>query len=94
MAPECMKTTLDANEKSDVWSCGVVMWEIFSFGKCNQMLNTFTLYYDWYCKSTRQYSCLRCVKSHCNVFKQRHLIIYYLMSLQFCQRLRVIRLGT
>ncbi|XP_071156378.1 uncharacterized protein [Mytilus edulis] len=33
MAPECMKTTAYANELSDVWSYGIVMWEIFSLGE-------------------------------------------------------------
>ncbi|XP_060564264.1 fibroblast growth factor receptor 3-like [Ruditapes philippinarum] len=33
MAPECLKSTVDATEKSDVWSFGVVLWEIFSFGE-------------------------------------------------------------
>ncbi|XP_071153798.1 fibroblast growth factor receptor 2-like [Mytilus edulis] len=32
MAPECMKSTMNANELSDVFSFGVVMWEIFSLG--------------------------------------------------------------
>ncbi|XP_071158495.1 uncharacterized protein [Mytilus edulis] len=32
MAPECMKTTIHANELSDVFSFGIVMWEIFSLG--------------------------------------------------------------
>ncbi|XP_053373171.1 uncharacterized protein LOC128546533 [Mercenaria mercenaria] len=33
MAPECLKSTAGATEKSDVWSFGVVLWEIFSFGE-------------------------------------------------------------
>ncbi|XP_052094611.1 proto-oncogene tyrosine-protein kinase receptor Ret-like isoform X1 [Mytilus californianus] len=33
MAPECMKTTKYANELSDVFSYGIVMWEIFSLGE-------------------------------------------------------------
>lgn len=33
MAPECLKSTIGATEKSDVWSFGVVIWEIFSHGK-------------------------------------------------------------
>ncbi|XP_022305312.1 uncharacterized protein LOC111112206 isoform X3 [Crassostrea virginica] len=33
MAPECIKTTKYATEKSDVWSYGVVLWEIFSMGE-------------------------------------------------------------
>ncbi|KAH3716775.1 uncharacterized protein LOC127855045 [Dreissena polymorpha] len=32
MAPECMVSTKKANEKSDVWSFAVVLWEIFSLG--------------------------------------------------------------
>jgi serine/threonine protein kinase len=32
MAPECLKSTADATEKSDVWSFAVVLWEIFSLG--------------------------------------------------------------
>ncbi|XP_053373157.1 uncharacterized protein LOC123531756 [Mercenaria mercenaria] len=33
MAPECLKSTTGATEKSDVWSYGVVVWEIFSLGE-------------------------------------------------------------
>ncbi|KAH3716751.1 tyrosine-protein kinase CSK-like [Dreissena polymorpha] len=33
MAPECMTSTKDADEKSDVWSYGVVLWELFSMGE-------------------------------------------------------------
>lgn len=33
MAPECMTSTKDANEASDVWSYAVVMWEVFTLGK-------------------------------------------------------------
>ncbi|CAC5371428.1 Tyrosine-protein kinase receptor Tie-1,Mast/stem cell growth factor receptor-related protein Kit,Platelet-derived growth factor receptor alpha,Vascular endothelial growth factor receptor 2,Mast/stem cell growth factor receptor kita,Vascular endothelial growth factor receptor 1,Vascular endothelial growth factor receptor 3 [Mytilus coruscus] len=33
VAPECMKSTQYANELSDVWSFGIVMWEIFSLGE-------------------------------------------------------------
>ncbi|XP_052083561.1 angiopoietin-1 receptor-like [Mytilus californianus] len=33
LAPECMNSTKHANELSDVWSFGIVMWEIFSLGE-------------------------------------------------------------
>ncbi|KAJ8306434.1 hypothetical protein KUTeg_016979 [Tegillarca granosa] len=32
MAPECMSSTKNANEASDVWSYAVVMWEVFTLG--------------------------------------------------------------
>ncbi|XP_045170153.2 uncharacterized protein LOC123532684 isoform X7 [Mercenaria mercenaria] len=32
MAPECMTSTKDATERSDVWSYAVVLWEIFTLG--------------------------------------------------------------
>nr|XP_034323636.1 uncharacterized protein LOC105326363 [Crassostrea gigas] len=32
-APECLVTMKHATPKSDVWSFGVVLWEIFSFGE-------------------------------------------------------------
>ncbi|KAH3716737.1 hypothetical protein DPMN_059466 [Dreissena polymorpha] len=33
MAPECMTSTKDADQKSDVWSFGVVLWEVFTLGE-------------------------------------------------------------
>lgn len=33
MAPECTVSTVNATTKSDVWSYGIVMWEILSLGK-------------------------------------------------------------
>ncbi|XP_052800641.1 uncharacterized protein LOC128231640 [Mya arenaria] len=33
VAPECMESTKKANERSDVWSYAVVLWEIFSLGE-------------------------------------------------------------
>nr|AUY55153.1 fibroblast growth factor receptor [Haliotis diversicolor] len=31
-APECLRSLKDANEKSDAWSYGVTIWEVFSMG--------------------------------------------------------------
>ncbi|XP_053393446.1 uncharacterized protein LOC123564849 [Mercenaria mercenaria] len=33
VAPECMESTREATEQSDVWSYAVVLWEIFSLGE-------------------------------------------------------------
>ncbi|XP_060598183.1 uncharacterized protein LOC132751969 isoform X2 [Ruditapes philippinarum] len=33
VAPECMKSTKDATERSDIWSYAVVLWEIFTLGE-------------------------------------------------------------
>ncbi|WAQ93657.1 FER-like protein [Mya arenaria] len=33
VAPECMESTKKANERSDVWSYAVVLWELFSLGE-------------------------------------------------------------
>lgn len=32
MAPECLNKTGTASEKSDVWSYGITIWEIFTIG--------------------------------------------------------------
>ncbi|XP_060598180.1 uncharacterized protein LOC132751968 isoform X3 [Ruditapes philippinarum] len=33
VAPECMTSTKDATERSDIWSYAVVLWEIFTLGE-------------------------------------------------------------
>ena len=39
MAPECMTSTRKATEKSDVWSYGIVLWEIFTIGNYTEWID-------------------------------------------------------
>jgi len=50
MPPECMVSTKKANEKSDVWSYAVVLWEIFTLGKIMFIWKIFALVQDTFIK--------------------------------------------